>query len=109
MGFNMRVIICHRQKTMVQLARLQAEKHGVRVEIAKDGNDALAKARAERPDVIVLGKDLKNPTTDETVAMLKADPTLRGVKVVIANNAGLDLAKSLLDFGWPKMPTPPKW
>lgn len=108
-GFNMRVIICHRQKTMVQLARLQAEKHGVRVEIAKDGNDALAKARAERPDVIVLGKDLKNPTTDETVAMLKADPTLRGVKVVIANNAGLDLAKSLLDFGWPKMPTPPKW
>jgi len=105
----MRVIVCHRQKAMVHLARLQAERHGVRVEIARDGKDVLAKAKTERPDVIVLGKDLKNPSTDETVKMLQSEPTLRGVKVVVANNAGMDVAKSLLDFGWPKVPTPPKW
>jgi len=108
-GLNMRVIVCHRQKAMVHLARLQAERHGMTVQIARDGNDVLAKARAQRPDLIVLGKDLKNPTTEETVKMLNGDPTLRGVKVVLAGGVGADMMKSILDFGWPKVPTPPKW
>jgi len=105
----MRVLICHRQKTLVHLARLQAERQGVQVEIAKNGDDVLIKALANRPDVIVLGKDLKNPSTDETVKKLKAEPRLFGVKVVLANEAGLDFMKSLGGFGWPKVPTPPKW
>lgn len=105
----MRVIVCHRQKTLVHLARIQAERQGVKVDIARDGKDVVAKAKASHTDVIVLGKDLSNPSTDETVKMLQAEPSLRGVKVVVANGASADLVKSVKDFGWPKMPTPPKW
>lgn len=94
----MRVVVCHRQRALVQLARLNAERHGVRVEVCANGRLVLEAARRERPDLIVLGNDLKNPTTDETVAMLNADPSLKGVRVVIAKG-GLDLGLAK-KFDW---------
>jgi DNA-binding response OmpR family regulator len=101
----MKVIVCHRQKALLHMARLNAQRHGVEVTIARNGNEVLAYARSERPDAIVLGNDLENPSTDETVKMLKAEPSLRGVEVIIAKGLLPDLLglKKRFPFPWPKV------
>ncbi len=77
------VIVCHRNRVLVGMGKLHAERRGVRVVIAANGNDVLVKARQERPKAIILGNDLQNPTTEETVALLNADPSLKGVPVAV--------------------------
>ncbi|AIE85028.1 PAS/PAC sensor hybrid histidine kinase [Fimbriimonas ginsengisoli Gsoil 348] len=100
----MKVLVCHRNKAVLHMARINAEKHGVEVTVAKNGNEVLMLGRISRPDVIVLGNDLEKPSTDETVKMLKAEPTLRGVEVVITKGLLPDLfgTKKRFPFPWNK-------
>jgi DNA-binding response OmpR family regulator len=97
----MEVLVCHRQRALVQLARLHAEHHGVRVRVAHRPKDVLPMARAQRPDVIVLGNDLKDPGTDDLVKALNAEPTLANVEVVVAKGGIPDLGAALKKFRWP--------
>ena len=55
---------------------------GLRAEVAEDGHDALAKAMALRPSVIVM--DLAMPRMDgwETTRRLKAHPATRDIPVI---------------------------
>lgn len=97
----MEVLVCHRQKTLVHLARIQAERHGVKVRIAPRAKDVVALARAQKPDVIVLGNDLKDPTTEELVKTLDADVSLSSVRVIVAKGAIPDLAEAFKKLKWP--------
>jgi DNA-binding response OmpR family regulator len=100
----MEVLVCHRQKALVHLARINAERHGVKVRIAPRPKDVLTLARADKPDMILLGNDLKDPTTEELVKALDEDFTLRGVQVIVVKGAIPDLAGSFKKLKWP---TPP--
>ena len=102
----MKVIVCHRQKTLVHLARINGKSHGVDVTVARNGHEILAYARDHRPDAIVLGTDLENPSTEETIQMLKSEPTLRGVEVIKVKSLPdlLTLKKTFPSvFQWPKV------
>lgn len=72
---------------------LQAADEGYRVRSAYDGAEALAEARAARPDVILL--DLMMPHMDgfQFLEELKSDPALHDVPVVVvtATSYGEDL------------------
>lgn len=72
---------------------LQAADEDYRVRAAYDGAEALAEARAERPDVILL--DLMMPNMDgfQFLEALRADPALCDVAVVVvtATSYGEDL------------------
>jgi hypothetical protein len=68
------VVVCHSNKILANLGKIQAERHGVRVHLAKNGRDALYKAKLHRADLVVLGGDLKNPSIEETIKLLEADP-----------------------------------
>ena len=92
------VVVCHRNKLLLNIGRLHAERHGLKVIVAKNGKDVVTKARAHKPDLIVLANDLENPTTDETVQMLEADPILKGIRVVIIKGALPNLADILGKF-----------
>jgi hypothetical protein len=81
------VVVCHKSKVLVNVGKLQAERYGLRVHVAKNGRDVVTKARSTRADLIVLGNDLKDPTTEETIAMLQADPVLCGTRVVTVKGA----------------------
>lgn len=86
------------------MAELQAARHGIGLIVASDGKDVLIKATGKvRPDAIVLGNDLKNPSTEELVEMLNADPRLRGVQVIVVKGV-LDSLGQLM-----KSVKPPKW
>jgi CheY-like chemotaxis protein len=68
------VVVCHSNRLLANLGKIQGERYGVRVHLAKNGRDTLTKAKQHHADLIVLGGDLKNPSTDETIKLLEADP-----------------------------------
>ncbi len=55
---------------------------GWRVTMCADGEEALAAARAERPDLMLLDASMPGIDGLSTIAMLKADPSLMGIPVV---------------------------
>ena len=80
-----RVLVCHSNRSLVRLAQVNAARHGLQVDVAKNGKDLLLQARGEvRPDAVILSTDLKDPSTDEIVKILNADPFLKGVPVIVA-------------------------
>ncbi len=96
------VLVCHSNKAMVQLAKLEASRHGITVVVARDGADLILRSRQDpRPDAIVLSNDLKNPSTDEIVKALHADPRLRGVNVVVMKGVLGSLGGLLKSFKFP--------
>lgn len=72
------------------LARYVLEQAGLRVVCAGDGEQALALARAELPDVVLM--DLRLPVMDgyETTRRFKADPALAGVPVIALSAQAMD-------------------
>ena len=100
--------MCHSNRNLARVAQLQALRLGVKVVVAKDGKDLLAKAKGEvRPDVIVLSNDLTNPTTDEIVRAVKSNPQLIGTKVIVLNSSSTYKALlTLLASSGPSSPFP---
>jgi len=81
---------------------MQAARNGITVLVARDGKDVLAKATGDlRPDAIVLSNDLKNPSTDEIVRALQADPRLKGVQVIVLKGVLDGLGQMLKGFKRP--------
>ena len=66
-----------------EVAAQGLEYYGFRVETAVDGDEALRKAAALRPDVVVM--DLAMPVVDgwTATATLKANPYLRHISVIV--------------------------
>jgi hypothetical protein len=95
---RMEILVCHRQWAVVQLARLQAERRGIKVRVAMKPALVVGMALASRPDAIVLGPDLQNPTTEELKGQLALEPTLRGVPVIVAKGAASALLQGLDRF-----------
>ncbi len=56
------ILVVDDERNIVQLARLYLEKEGLRVEAAYDGAEALKKAKAVKPDLIIL--DIMMPELD---------------------------------------------
>jgi len=78
------ILVCHSNRSLVRIAQLNASRHGISVVVARDGKDLLAKVRGElQPDAIVLSDDLKDPSTNEIVKALHADPRLKGIHVIV--------------------------
>ncbi|MBS3940590.1 MAG: response regulator [Actinobacteria bacterium] len=77
------VLVVDDEEDVVVLCRVNLEFEGYVVIEAVDGADALDKARAHRPDVVVL--DVMLPRFDgwQVLAALKADPDLRQIPVVL--------------------------
>lgn len=66
-----------------RLVEINLKRAGYRVTTACDGVDALAKIRADRPDLVLL--DLMMPQMDgfEVLRQLKADPVTAAIPVVL--------------------------
>jgi len=91
---NMRVLVCHPQSLLLHMAKLNAERRGVEVELVRSPRDVQGKAQARRPNLIVLGPDLKDPSSEELATRLRLDPHLRGTEVMILKGNLTDLLKT---------------
>jgi CheY-like chemotaxis protein len=79
---GVRVLLVEDNEVNRYLAQFLLEHHGHTVICAMNGEEALAKARDERPDIVLM--DIQMPVMDgyETTQRMKADPALCRIPVV---------------------------
>jgi DNA-binding response OmpR family regulator len=91
------ILVVDDEKNIVQLARLYLNNEGYRVEAAHDGKQALEKARALKPDLIVL--DIMMPEMDGLTVCKELRKT-SNVPVIILTARGDDLDRIIgLEIG----------
>jgi len=95
------VLVVDDDPAVLDLLGITLGKEGYRVILAGSGEEALAQARAERPQVITL--DILMPHMDgwAVLVALKADPELRDIPVVvltILKDRGMALTLGAADF-----------
>ena len=94
------VLIAEDSLTVRALLRAQLREHGYSVVEAADGEQALARARDTRPDVVLLDVDMPKRDGFDVLAEMKADPVLAGVPVVfITGRTTAEDAVRGLDMG----------
>jgi len=90
-----RILIIEDEKAMVEAVRLRLEANGYEVLTSGDGEEGLIKARAEKPDLIIL--DVMLPTMDgfKVCRMLKFDDQYNEIPIVMftARTQESDLAE----------------
>ena len=78
-----KILLVDDDKDFVEATKLVLESKPYEVIIAYDGDDGLAKARQEKPDLIIL--DIIMPVKDgfSAAEQLKRDPELSGIPVLM--------------------------
>jgi DNA-binding response OmpR family regulator len=77
------VLCADDDEDILSLVALRLERAGFRVVQATDGDAAVVAARTHRPDVAVLDVMMPKRTGYEVLAELRADDSLRDLKVIL--------------------------
>lgn len=80
------VLVVDDSPTAQKLIRSAVEAGGFRVLTARDGDEAVAVAARERPDLVVLDIILPKKNGFQVCRHLKADPETAGIKVVLLSS-----------------------
>src|SRR5262245_1739500 len=83
-----KILVVDDEIYIVHILDFSLGMEGYEVLTALDGEQALEKARAERPDLIVM--DIMMPKLDgyETCKLLKSDDTTKGIPVILLSAKG---------------------
>jgi DNA-binding response OmpR family regulator len=78
-----KILAADDDSAILKLLEVTLRRAGYEVITAADGREALAKARAETPDLLLL--DVMMPHLDgfEALAQLRADPAIAGIPVIV--------------------------
>jgi CheY-like chemotaxis protein len=76
-------LICENEDSLRGLIRDSLEDGGYEFVEAVDGDEAIAKARAERPDLVLLDMMMPGRTGLEVLSELRAEGELAGTRVVM--------------------------
>ena len=87
------VLIAEDDRVMRTASALALRRHGLTVLLAEDGAEALAAARAERPDLILLDLLMPKVSGIDVLRALKSDAATRDIRVVILSNSSRDLER----------------
>ena len=93
----MRVLVIEDEPAILELLRVNFEMEGFDVITATDGDEGLARAQSESPDVVVA--DIRMPRRDGlgVLTELKGDPATRDLPVILlsANAQRSDIQRGL--------------
>jgi CheY-like chemotaxis protein len=82
------------------LVEFWLEDAGYRVLLAADGAEGLALVRSEHPDLVITDAMMPNLSGDELVEIMRSDPELRSIPIVMATAAASPLrVERMLDRG----------
>ncbi len=87
-----RVLVVEDDANMAVILKFNLQGAGYRVDIARDGVEALRRIWDQRPDLVVL--DIMMPRMDgwEVLESVRSDPSLRSLPVIILTNKREDEA-----------------
>lgn len=91
------VLVVDDEIHILHVVSLKLEHAGYRVATAEDGEEALAVARRERPDVILTDHQMPFMTGLDLAAALHADPETASIPVMVLTARGFTLAQEHLD------------
>ena len=78
-----RILIADDDPILCEILKFRLEGAGHSVQIAQDGEQALAQVREDRPDLVVLDSMMPIISGPDVMKDMKADPELRDIPVVI--------------------------
>ncbi len=87
-GTGVRILVVDDDPEILAMLSTRLEKRGYRMATASDGNAALAHARAEHPDVILLDVMMPGKSGWEVARALKQDPKTQDIKIVMVSAIG---------------------
>lgn len=99
-----RVLLAEDDKFLRKAASTALRRRGYEVLNAQDGQEALAVAREQTPDVILLDLIMPKVQGFEVLRSLKADPATRNIPVIVLTNLSQEadrqaaLAGGALDY-----------
>ncbi len=82
------ILLVEDEPLLANLLRQRFEKEGLKVVLARDGEEALRALRDVKPDVILLDVILPKISGFELMETLRADPQLEKAPVIIISNLG---------------------
>lgn len=84
------ILVAEDDKFYANIFRTKLSREGYEVQVAGDGEQVLNAARQKKPDLIML--DLIMPVKDgfEALEEIKADNSLKNIKVIVISNLGQD-------------------
>jgi two-component system alkaline phosphatase synthesis response regulator PhoP len=90
-----KVLVVDDEEYIQHILNFSFGAEGYEVVTAADGEEALAKARHEKPDIIVL--DIMMPKMDgyEACRKLKSDPKTKDIPVILLTAKGRDIDRKL--------------
>src|SRR4051794_25354850 len=77
------ILLVDDDPVILKLLEVNFEMEGFTVLVARDGQEGIDTARAQRPDVIVSDIMMPNVSGLELVSALKRDPSTRGMPIVL--------------------------
>ena len=78
-----RILLVDDEEVIIKTVGTRLEMEGYEVLVAVDGDEALEKANAERPDLIILDLMLPKKNGHQVCALLKRESSARKIPVVI--------------------------
>jgi CheY-like chemotaxis protein len=83
-----RILIVEDHPTMREALRLVLQREDLEIVEAGDGTSALALARSDPPDLILLDLHIPGISGEDVLAELKADPATAGARVIVVTATG---------------------
>lgn len=77
------VLIVEDDDNMIELLKYHMGKQNINVDIARDGAQALQKARASKPALITLDINMPKLNGWDTLAAMRADPDLKDIPIIV--------------------------
>jgi CheY-like chemotaxis protein len=83
-----KILLVDDSRTSLFMESMILKRHHYAVVTAGDGEEALAKAHSERPDLIVMDVVMPRKTGVEACRALKSDPATRDIPVILVTTRG---------------------
>lgn len=92
-----RILIADDEQNIVISLEFLMKREGFQVSVANDGEEALARIRSDKPELVLLDVMMPKKTGFEVCQEVKSDPALQAVKILMLTAKGRDteVAKGL--------------
>ena len=94
---NKKILIADDEQNIVISLEFLMKREGYQVEVANDGEEAVRRIRASRPDLVLLDVMMPKKSGFEVCQEIRSDPEMAGVRILMLTAKGRDteVAKGL--------------